>query len=362
MKRLYIALLAIFMSSAFAFAGEYSEPSSEYGDVKYYDFGLSVSLDGDIAKLEWGDFPKERGFQYYKLMYSTTVSNPVYPDQNAAYVGTSRTDVDHKMALKSWEYHYFRICAITLNDDYSKYRYCGDVQKIVVEQDYEVYEKETEKHYTKRYKDIEYYDFDFQVEISDSGKVSTRWNSYLTNRGFQYYKLLYSTKYANPSYPELSAKYVGDDIDDSGNSFYLSEWEHHYFRICAITDEGYGVTGRYCSNTRKHTISSTSTQSSTEKEKEENSSHEGYGESDDLSDDMKQRIDEVVAEFIQNLESQGYTQSKIEDVINATIKRLDSYVKIPKYTKLASYMQSALEIYLYEDELQELFDSILEGK
>jgi len=76
--------------------------------------------------------------------------------------------------------------------------------------------------YTQRYKDIEYYDFDFQVDISDERVASVRWNSYPKDRGFMYYKLMYSTKYANPSYPEISAKYVGSSILDSNHSFKIS--------------------------------------------------------------------------------------------------------------------------------------------
>ena len=360
MKKLIASLLilTVFWSTGALAGGEYDAKTqssqSEYGELQYFDFDLSVELDDGIVKLEWNDFPSDAGFQWYKVMYSNDISSPVYPDQSAVYVWSKRTDVNHKIALKRAENHYFRICTITLNDDYSKERFCGKVEKVFT--NLEEKQVEEKKEYTQRYKDIEYYDFDFQVEVSDAGKVTTRWNSYLKDRGFQYYKLLYSTKYANPSYPELSAKYVGSDITDSGNSFSLSSGENHYFRLCAITNEGYGVTGRYCSNTRK--VSRAEEDYPNQEIKEEKKSTPSYN-SVGISDALKEKVDDRLNVFVMNLKEKSYSSEEIVAVLDQVIGKLDRYKEIEKYEAIAKYMQTVLLEYreIYENQL-DIFEDI----
>ncbi len=359
MRSLLLAFLCICMSVSFAFAGESSSSRSEFWDVQHYDFDLSLDIDDGIVKLSWDDFPQNRGFQWYKVMYSTTISDPVYPDQNAVYVGSRRSDTSHKIALKSDNKHYFRICAITMDDDYIKNRYCGKVQSVETDID-DTYDKEEkkEKNYTQRYKDIEYYDYDFKVEVDEKWYANVKWNTYLSVDGFQYYKLLYSTKYANPSYPEISAKHVGDDLYETGKSFKIdTSKEHHYFRLCSIVDEGYWVTARYCSTTKKFTLDDED-----ERYEDKDDNYEEKQENDEdtnISSDLKDRIDSRLEDFIESLEEKGYSDEDMVKVIDDIIGKLDRYKKIDKYARIASYMQEVLEDYKedYEDEL-DIFDDI----
>lgn len=211
---------------------------------------------------------------------------------------------------------------------------------------------ESENKYVERYKDVEYYDYDFKVEISEQGVAKASWNSYPKGKGFMYYKLMYSTKYANPVYPDLSAKYVGTDISDLGNSFYLEAGDAHYFRLCTITDEGYGLKGRYCSSTRKEEVKS-------EGKTYEDQKEEVYSVSANISSELQEKIEEKIGSFLQNLETKGYSDDKIVAVIDSVLTRLEKYKEDTRYAKIVQYMQELLEDYRsgYEDEL-DIFDDI----
>jgi hypothetical protein len=121
-------------------SSEQYDIEQKYGEVQSYDFNLEVNYNAETKKAHasWDDFPSGEGFRWYKLLYSTSITNPVYPNQNAIFVGTQRANqLNHIFKLAEGKYHYVRICAITENDsDTQAYnRYCSETQKIVVEQE-----------------------------------------------------------------------------------------------------------------------------------------------------------------------------------------------------------------------------------
>ncbi len=114
----------------------FAEGSSSNGwwvkEVEFYDFDLTLEKKNDgSTKISWNDFDKDLDFQWYKLMHSTTNPNPVYPDQSAAFVG-SKDDTSTSLWLKAWKTHYVRICAITLEEEYRKWRYCSETQQLII--------------------------------------------------------------------------------------------------------------------------------------------------------------------------------------------------------------------------------------
>jgi len=113
------------------------DSNSGYEAVEFYDFDLEINYDADTRKahVSWDDFPAGKDFKWYKLLYSTSNSNLVYPDQSAIFVGTQRANqLNHYFYLKDTETHYVRICAITEDpDEWNKGRYCSEVQKIVLD-------------------------------------------------------------------------------------------------------------------------------------------------------------------------------------------------------------------------------------
>ena len=151
-------MLLLSVSFSYTHAGdEYYEKNSspkkmEEREVIAYDFDLELELENGVVEAEWDDF-EEQGFEWYKLVYSTTNSKPVYPVDKTVFVGSKdQTDASFKLK-RGYENHYIRICAITLNDDYSKDRYCGAVQTLEWDGEYKEYEEK--KEYKKDYKKVE---------------------------------------------------------------------------------------------------------------------------------------------------------------------------------------------------------------
>lgn len=156
--------------------------SEEYLPVEYYDFDLEVEEENGIAIVSWDKFEGEN-FQWYKLLYSVDQREPVYPNTQAVFVGNIE-DTNNSFRLKEWyENHYIRLCAITLNDDFSKGRFCSEVKKEEVkmsQQSDDSFEREREnKRETedKRIKELrakaEKQREDMQKKLEDK-KVETR--------------------------------------------------------------------------------------------------------------------------------------------------------------------------------------------
>jgi len=55
----------------------------------------------------------------------------------------------------------------------------------------------------------------------DGDDLSFTWNTFPINKNFKWYKFLYSTEFANPSYPEHAAEYLGDDISRTSHTLTL---------------------------------------------------------------------------------------------------------------------------------------------
>ena len=153
-----IAFICILSSiSTNVFAGEEHKTYEKKPVVKMedrsvldYDFDLSISIDGSVAKAEWNEFTKE-GFQWFKLVYSTTNPKPVYPHDKTVFVGNKEQLSNSFKLQPGTAKHYVRICAVTLNSDYSKDRYCSEVQTIET-----TVSGEQAKHYDKtQYKNKE---------------------------------------------------------------------------------------------------------------------------------------------------------------------------------------------------------------
>ena len=92
-----------------------------------HDFDFSIDVENWKVTAEWDAFDGE-GFQWFKLVYSTTNSKPVYPTDKTVFVG-NKDQLTKTFKLKAGaSTHYVRLCAVALNDDYSKDRYCSEVK------------------------------------------------------------------------------------------------------------------------------------------------------------------------------------------------------------------------------------------
>ena len=126
-----MVLLSVSFSYTFAWDEVYKKNTPkkmEDREVIYYDHRLELEVEDGIVEAEWEEFDEE-GFDWFKLVYSTTNSKPVYPLDKTIFVwNENQTETSFK--LQSGSTHYVRLCAVVLNDDYSKDRYCGEVQKL----------------------------------------------------------------------------------------------------------------------------------------------------------------------------------------------------------------------------------------
>jgi hypothetical protein len=172
MKTFFAMMLLLCVSFSYTYAGEeyskdeYKEPTKmEDREVIYYNHGLELELEDGMVEAEWDEFTKD-GFDWYKLVYSTTNSNPVYGEDKVIFIGSiDQRETTFKLEQGS-STHYVRLCAVVLNDDYSKDRYCGKTQTLTGEyvEQYEKEEYKKEDKYVEDKKEVK------QTGLSDSMK------------------------------------------------------------------------------------------------------------------------------------------------------------------------------------------------
>lgn len=293
-------------------------PENEYREVQFYDFDLDIQQDGNLVEVTWDDFPNNTWFQWYKLLYSVTVENPVYPDQSAIYVGTDRLDTQNSFYLKKWyEKHYIRICAIT-QDESSKGRYCSKTQvietKIHVSEKWELPKKTETKYYVGGIENCK--TIKFRCEDGWNYFWDTLWCGCEKKEAKKTEPVICTMEYAPVcGQPKIVCPQGSDCIRPlpvtysnkcmllSQGATYLSQWE------CQIAP-----------NTRIIA----------------------------LDEIMKQRIESAVENFISRLESKNYSHEKNIQILDRVIDRLEQLGKKEKYTHIVSYMVSLLEEYKSE--------------
>ncbi|NDK09300.1 hypothetical protein GW846_00800 [Candidatus Gracilibacteria bacterium] len=155
MKSLLAIVLLSLVSFSYTFAGEEAitgenkSKSMEDREVIMYDFDLEVEIENGKAVATWDDFPANKGFEWYKLVYSTSNTNPVYPHDKTVFIG-ERLQLTNTFKLdSSSNNHYVRLCAVILNDDYSKDRYCGETQHLITSES-DFHTEEINKDHSKK--------------------------------------------------------------------------------------------------------------------------------------------------------------------------------------------------------------------
>jgi len=252
-------MIVFFVSFSYTHAWEEYEKNENKASLKMeerqvieYDFALEIEVEEDgLAYASWDEFDIE-WFDWFKLVYSTTNTAPVYPHDTTIFVGNAdQTESSFKLKRGM---NYVRICAVVLNDDYSKDRYCGEVQK------------------------IEFWDSDAVPDESDYEK-----------------KKEYDKK---------------------------DEYKKSY-------------------------------ESKKQEVKKKIQAKKMY-----LSKSLKERIDELLENFIENLEDRDYSDEKIIETIDIVLERLENYKENDKFAAIVSYMGEVLRKYRaeYDNVLNELDD------
>jgi len=228
-----VFVLSFFINIGFVSASV----SSEYNEYTPYSaLNFQAELLDDGVQMNW-DVYIPSGYNYYKVIRSTTNSDPVYPDDGYIKYG-SRELLDYKdESPVLGETNYYRVCSIAKPN-----RYCSDVISIEIPASLEGSDNEEEAEVLENgyneYTLLE--DINFTAELNESG-VKMNWASYIPD-GFNYYKVIRSTTNSDPVYPEDSyIKYGGADLltytDLSPKRGYTN-----YYRVCSIAKPD-----RYCS-------------------------------------------------------------------------------------------------------------------
>ena len=98
-------------------SSEQYDIEQKYGEVQSYDFNLEVNYNAETKKAHasWDDFPSGEGFRWYKLLYSTSITNPVYPNQNAIFVGTQRANQLNHIFNNGNHFFYCGLCLFAVH-------------------------------------------------------------------------------------------------------------------------------------------------------------------------------------------------------------------------------------------------------
>ena len=143
MKKSLIAFItnAIIILSVSAGDNEgttYKEPAYKTAVIDN-SLEFKAERDGYEVKLTWDTY-QAADFQYYKIMKSTTNSNPIYPEQSAIWVLDNQEK--NEFFIKDWHksYTYYRVCVISID----RSRTCSNVVKLAwfEKQDKPEYKKE----------------------------------------------------------------------------------------------------------------------------------------------------------------------------------------------------------------------------
>lgn len=208
-----------------------TEGSSSYNDpIVRTEFDFTAELDAGDVVMNWEPYAPE-GFNYYKVVRSTSNSDPVYPEDGYIEVSTdaifdSYTDTDVPDGTV-----YYRICSIAAPD-----RYCSPVVTIENE-DGDDEEEETNED-----------DTTLSLTAKDEeGTIKLSWS--IDGTASDGFKVLKSTVNQNPTYPVMEGDayvYLNDASKRGYEDTDVEAGETYYYRVCKY--DGAGTCLAYSNN------------------------------------------------------------------------------------------------------------------
>ncbi|MBN2306964.1 S-layer homology domain-containing protein, partial [Candidatus Peregrinibacteria bacterium] len=209
---LLLVVPAITLATGSASSG-YNEPILEEA------LEFEAVLDGDQVNTSWVKYAPE-GFNYYKVIRSTTNPDPVYPDDGYIQaIGDADTTsyVDHDVPEGV---SYYRVCSIV-----NPNRYCSHVVTIEKGQSESVPELISAAPAV----------IELEGALTDKGAV-LEWT--LDGAAPHGFKVAYSKTNENPSYPGDSATYLSDPgVRRHVQSDVKAGYTYH-FRVCQYNGDG----------------------------------------------------------------------------------------------------------------------------
>jgi hypothetical protein len=222
------AFVVLFALSVTGISSVYAMVSSEGNGyntpVIISELNFSAVLSSGKVETNWSVYAPS-GFNYYKVVRSTTNSNPVYPDDGYIYYGsdpnvTSYTDTDTPSGTV-----YYRVCSIA-----SPNRYCSPV--VTLKNDSVATEKPVETVITNANS------LTLSAEMKTDG-VQLNWSvDGTTPKGV---KVAISTVNENPTYPVMdgdSYRYLADSSTRSYKETMVSAGDTYHYRVCQYDGAG----------------------------------------------------------------------------------------------------------------------------
>jgi len=224
---LVIGLLLAVPSMTLAVTGS---TSSGYNEAKLYEalnFTATLSTDGSSVKTNW-DAYAPAGFNYYKVVRSTTNPDPVYPDDSyIKAISDSNTTTHIDNSVPSGKV-YYRVCSIVKPN-----RYCSSV---VIIQNGDVADAGDVKPVLISAEPVDPAGIELNASMGTDGVV-LKWT--VNGEAPQGFKLAKSYVNGSPTYPVMDgdmAYYLNQPSQRSYVDKKVQAGKTVYYRVCQYVD------------------------------------------------------------------------------------------------------------------------------
>lgn len=227
---LILAIIPFFFQGANA---TYSSGNGYNPAITINNFNFSAILESGEVKMKWDSYIPS-GFNYYKVIRSTTNPNPVYPDDGYIKYSSDKDFISYNDTSPKSGISYYRICSIAKPN-----RYCSSVVTI------------NEGINDLTHNDSPYYEERKASEVSVSPAVISLKGEYKTDgihlnwtldgESPKGYKLVKSTVNENPTYPIMKGdayRYLPHEQSNKTIDTKLVAGETYYYRICQYLGGG----------------------------------------------------------------------------------------------------------------------------
>jgi hypothetical protein len=210
-----------------------TDSNGYYPKTVYNAFNFSAVLSDGKVKMSWTPYAPS-GFNYYKVVRSTTNSDPVYPDDGYILANgdpdfSSYTDTNVKVGTS-----YYRICSIA-----KPYRYCSPVATIYSESGSAA---TSEEKATTATSSITPAVLTLKAAMGETG-VDLDWSvDGTTPKGV---KVAISTVNTTPTYPVMSGdsyRYLSDPNVRSYTDIRVIPGKTYHYRVCQYNGAGTCIT------------------------------------------------------------------------------------------------------------------------
>lgn len=221
-----IACLCFFALSFQSASAIVTSTSSGYNDpIIKTELNFSATLNGSQVDMNWTPYAPS-GFNYYKVIRSTSNPNPVYPDDSYIKADSNPDASSYTDKSVPAGTVYYRVCSIVKPD-----RYCSNV--VTINKD-----SETSDVLTTVSDPIEPATLTLSAEMQTDG-IQLSWT--IDGQSPKGFKIAISTVNENPTYPVISGdsyRYFTDSAKRSYTDVKLQAGKTYHYRVCQYDGSG----------------------------------------------------------------------------------------------------------------------------